>query len=336
MRVAVLSTVYKSTPPSGYGGIERVVHTLVEELVRQGHQVTLFAAPGSFCSGETVNIPGYDPSKAPTTIEDGSKALTEEPLYLAVREYLEDHDVDVIHDWSFLNLFVTRHPERVPFVISTCIPPGPGYRRPNLVACSRAHAALCGKTARFVHYGLDLEKWGYTCAKKKHMVHISKIAKYKGQHLAILAARKAGKELLLAGNIEDRFYFYTRVKPLLMASPNVKYIGEINGTQSCLRDASALIQTPKWFDAFPLVVIESLASATPVIAFREGGIPEQIVDGITGFLCSGVDDLAQAMERVDEIRPQDCRAYAEEHFSARRMALEYAGLYESAVSGERW
>lgn len=336
MRIAVLSTVYKSTPPTGYGGIERVVHTLVEELIRQGHQVTLFATPGSYCSGETVHISAYDPSKAPSTIRGESDALTEEPLYDALRGFLESHDVDVIHDWSFQNLFVTRHPERVPFVISTCIPPGPGYSRPNLVACSRAHAALCGEATRFVHYGLDLENWEYTCTKKKQMVHISKIAKYKGQHLAIMAARKAKKELLIAGNIEDRFYFYTRVKPLLMAYSNVRYIGEINGTKACLKDASALIQTPLWFDAFPLVVVESLASATPVIALRAGGIPEQIVDGVTGFLCNGVEDMAQAMERIAEIRPQDCRAYAEEHFSARRMARDYASLYESAVSGRGW
>lgn len=336
MRIAVISTVYKATPPEGYGGIERVVYTLAEQLVRDGHDVTLFGTSGSYCSGNTMAIPSYDPLKAPTGIKTESDAISEEPLYEKMQEYLREHPVDLIHDWSFQNFYVLRHPEKFPFVISTCIPPLPDYQRPNLVACSRAHAALLGESTRYVYYGLDLNEWKFNYSKKRHFIHISKIAKYKAQHLAIRIARKAGKKLILAGNVEDRLYYYSIIKPLLWISSDIDYIGEIQGTNDHLLEAAALIQTPRWFDAFPLVILEAFASGTPVISFAEGGIPEQIVDGVNGFLCKTSNDLASAMERVLEINPRDCRAYAEEHFSVKRMADDYAELYQRVIDGESW
>ena len=168
------------------------------------------------------------------------------------------------------------------------------------------------------------------------MIHISKIARYKAQHLAIEAARSLKQELWVAGNIEDAWYYHTRIKPLLWVSPTVKYIGEIQGTAKYLKEAKALIQTPRWFDAFPLVVLEALACGTPVIAFSEGGIPEQIVDGKTGFLCKNVDELTEAMKNIDQINPEDCRRYAEEHFTIERMSRDYVDLYRQVINGKKW
>ncbi len=336
MRIAVVSTVFKKTPPDGYGGIERVVHLQVEQLVREGHEVVLFATPGSYCSGKTVEIAEYDPDKAPSGITSKSDAITEEPLYQAMCSYLEAHPVDIIHDWSFQNLFVMRHPERFPFVISICIPPAPNYQRPNLVACSKAHAGICGPTTRFVRYGLDLENFKFNFEKKKHFIHIAKIARYKGQHITILAARKAGVDLQIAGNIEDKIYYNLIIKPLLYFSPRVSYIGEIMGTNSQLCEAAALVLAPLWFDAFPLVILESFAAGTPVISLDQGGISEQIVSGVNGFLCASKDDLSHAMKSIHEIKPKDCRSYAEEHYSVKRMARDYLKLYESAINGDSW
>jgi glycosyltransferase involved in cell wall biosynthesis len=332
----MISTIYHATPPTGYGGIERVVSLLTEQLIREGHDVTLFATPGSHCSARTVEIPAYDPARAPSGVRKGKDILSEEPLYETMSAFFKNHPVDVIHDWSFQNLFVLRHPERFPFVISTCIPPAAGYQRPRLVACSKAHAQLCGGTTRSVHYGLDLKNWAFSYAKKKHLIHISKITPYKGQHLAIQSARKAGQELFLAGNIEERWYYWTKIKPRLWFTPMVKYIGELQGTNTHLKEAAALVQTPLWFDAFPLVILEALASATPVIAFPQGGIPEQIIEGKTGFLCRNTDDLANAMKHIGDLKPQDCRAYAEEYFSVKRMATDYTKLYEAVCNGETW
>ncbi len=336
MRIAIVSTIYKRTPPNGYGGIERIVYTLTEQLIKDGHEVTLFATPGSYCSGKTIEVKGYDPSKAPSCIIKKTDKISEEPLYLAMKEYLMNHPVDIIHDWSFDNLFVLRHPERFPFVITTCIPNPPGYKRPNLVTVSRIHAKILGGKTKNVHTGIDLDNWPYSYKKNEHFVHIAKIAKYKAQHLAIFAARKSDKKLIIAGNIENQRYFNFIIKPLLWISPKIKYIGEIKRASDYLCNATALIQTPKWFDTFPYVILESLASATPVISFAEGGVPEQIEHGVNGFLCKTLDDLIEAMERIHEIKPENCRAYAEEHFSVKRMARDYYEIYQSVIEGETW
>jgi glycosyltransferase involved in cell wall biosynthesis len=336
MRIAVASTVYKRTPPIGYGGIERVVHTLVEELVRQGHAVTLFATPGSRCSGTTIEIPAYDPSRAPSGIRSQADAISEEPLYAALVEHLSRDRFDVLHDFSFDNLFAERHPDRLPVVISTCIPLPPGTRRTNLVACSDAHARSIGGATRFVRYGLNLADWPQRTTKRRHLVHIAKIAPYKGQHDAIIAARMAGRPLQIVGNVEHRLYHRAVVAPMVAVLPQVSYVGEAASTSEALLPAAALIQTPKWFDAFPLVVLEAAASATPVIAYAEGGVVEQIENGVNGFLCKGVMQLAEMIGRLDEIRPENCRAYAEANFSVARMAREYCALYRQAIDGERW
>ena len=336
MRIALVSTAYKATPPTGYGGIERVVYELCEELVRQGHEVLLFAAKGSHCSGRTIEIDAFDPATAPSGVTKQEHIVSEEPVYTAMGAALEEFRPDIVHDWSFQNLFVLRHPARFPFLVSTCVPPAPGYVRPNLVACSRAHAALFGATTRFVHYGLDLSRWPWTKEKAPHLIHIAKIARYKGQHLSILAARRARRPLHIAGNVEDRLYWNLVVRPLVWLTPGVRYVGEIPGTAAHLRQAKALVQAPRWFEAYPLVVLEAGACGTPVIALAEGGIPEQIEPGRNGFLCRTAGELADAMARVDELDPAAARAHAEERFTVARMAREYAELYARARDGERW
>ena len=337
MRIAVLSTVYKATPPIGYGGIERIVHTFTEALIRAGHDVTLFGAAGSRCSGTTIELTAYDPATAPSGVNSRKDIISEEALYDAVNAEHARAPFDLIHDWSFENLFVTRHPDRAPFVISTCIPQPPGFTRANLVACSAAHAATIGGTTRFVQYGLNMNEWAPGTTRTGELVHISKIARYKAQHEAIRAARRAGRTLVVGGNIEDRLYFWTRVKPaLLRAGKAARYIGEVRDTGALLRTAAALVQTPRWFDAFPLIVLESLACGTPVIAYNTGGLPEQIVDGVTGFLCADEATLTARMGEIDRIRPTDCRDYAETHFSVERMVRDYEALYAARRDGETW
>ncbi len=336
MKIAMVSIPYHATPPKGYGGIERVVYELAEELVRIGHEVVLFGAPGSYCSGETVEVMAYDPSIAPSGITKGTSGLSEEPLYEAMVAYLAAHPVDVIHDWSFENLYVLRHPKRFPFVISSCIPPLKGIRRPNLVAASEAHARLFDPPAEVVHYGLQMDRYEVGLEKTEPMIHIAKIAPYKGQHLAIGAAVLARKPLTIAGNVEDRRYFHVLMKPLIAMAPGVRYVGELHGVNRHLVKACALVQTPRWFDVFPLVILEALASGTPVIALRRGGIAEQIEDGANGFLCRNVMDLVRAMKRVETLDPRRCRRIAEERFSVALMAQKYCHLYERVIAGESW
>jgi len=336
MRILVVTTVYNSTPPVGYGGIQRVVHSLTEALARLGHEVILIAPPRSWCSGRTIHVQAYDPERPWGAVRGDDDLLSEEPLYEAMREFLTTERVDIIHDWSFQNLYVRRHPEHTPFLVSTCIPPAPGYERANLVASSAAHARLIGGSTRHIHYGLQLKEWRYETRKTEPPIHIAKIARFKAQHMAILAAMWAGTELVIAGNVENRRYFNAIIRPLLWVTPRVRYIGEIQGTQEHLLRAAALVQTPRWFDCFPLVVLEALASATPVIALAEGGVPEQVRHGETGFLCHDIKELSEAFRHIADIDPAACRADAEMRFSDETMAGNYLRLYRQAMEGDRW
>ena len=337
MRIALVSTVYKQTPPIGYGGIERVVHTLGEELVSRGHEVVLFGTPGSRSSGEVVEVPGYDPGSAPSGRAGGALPLSEEGLYRAMIDYFTDHRVDVIHDFSFDNLYTTRHPDRTPFVTSVCVPvDAASYNRMNVVACSRAHAATIGPGARFVRYGIDLTAFPARFEKQSHFVHIAKIAPYKAQHEALLAAALAGREIRIVGNVEHDRYHRLAVAPLARLLPRAAYLGETQSTRDLLMPAAALVQTPRWFDALPLIVLEAMACGTPVIAYARGGLPEEIEPGVNGFLCDGFGDLVRAMRRIDEIDPRACRAHAERHFAVARMADDYCDLYAQVMGGACW
>ena len=335
LRVLVVSTVYNATPPTGYGGIQRVVHSLVQALVKAGHDVTMMAPPSSHCDGRTIHVSAYDPQRPWHAVRGQGDLLSEEPLYEAMREHLRQERYDLIHDWSFQSLYLQRHPQ-VPHVISTCIPPAQGFSRTNLVACSAAHAQLIGGATRYVHYGLPLADWPFQIRKSQPPIHIAKIARYKAQHLAILGAMRAGTPLTIAGNVEGANYFRWMIRPLLSLARQVRYVGEINGTTQALLPAAALIQTPRWFDCFPLVVLEALACATPVIALRAGGVPEQVIDGQTGFLCNSAGELAQALRRLPEIDPMACRRDAEARFSDHVMADAYVDLYRRVLAGERW
>jgi len=336
MRILIVSTVYNSTPPIGYGGIQRVVHYLTEALVELGHDVVLMAPPRSHCSGRTIHIDAYDPDKPWGAVKGEDDLVSEEPLYEAMCKFLEKEQVDVIHDWSFQNLFVRRHPDQVPFIISTCIPPAVNYSRQNCVASCGAHARLIGENTKHVYYGLPLKDWPYQTNKTTPAIHIAKIARFKAQHLAIIAAIKTGTPLVIAGNIENKMYFNLAIKPFAMFASNIQYIGEIDGTQKHLLETKALVQTPRWFDCFPLVILEALASATPVIALSAGGVPEQIKHGKTGYLCDNVSDLADAFRQLEDIDPAACRADAEARFSNTVMAKSYTDLYQQVIEGETW
>jgi glycosyltransferase involved in cell wall biosynthesis len=334
LRIGVISTVNLPTPPVGYGGIERVVHAFVEELIRQGHHVTMFARPNSHCSGETIEVAGYGQSRA---VSGGRHRLDEEALAEAVEAYVGREKLDVLHDWSLENIFVNRRPEALPFVVSTCVPQAPSYAQRNVIADSAAHAAtLKGGTVPFVHFGIDVSKVPWSPTGGTRLVQVAKISWYKGQDVAMLAAALARRPLDVIGNEEGRRYGRFLVRPMAALLPNVRLLGETRDVEGVLAGARALVLAPRWFETYPLVSMQALCAGTPVVALDSGGLDEQIRHGENGFLARNVFELARAMRDVDQISRQRCRDMAVEQFDVRHMVRRYLELYARVMDGETW
>lgn len=334
MRIAVISTVNLTTPPVGYGGIERLVHIYVEELLRQGHEVTLFGRPGSYCSGRTVAVTQYATAEQSS---GGRHLISEEALYESVRDYVAAEKPDIVHDWSLRNLFVNRHPEAVPFVVSTCVPQPPDYNQANVVAASAAHAAtLKGGRVPFIRFGIDVENIPFAAVGGRRLAHVAKIARYKAQHISMIGAALARMPLDVVGNVEGRRYNKLIVRPLAAMLPNVRLTGESLDVDKTLREALALVLTPRWFETFPLVSLQSMATGTPVVTLSTGGLPEQIEPGVNGYIAKGMGDFVQQLGMVADIDRAGCRATAMERFHVSRMVREYVGLYEQVRDGAAW
>jgi len=334
MRIAVISTINYPTPPVGYGGIERLVHIFVEELIRQGHDVTLFGRPGSTCSGRTIEVAEYAGEKQSS---GGGVLINEEALYRSVRAYVDSERPDVVHDWSLGNLFVNRHPDAVPFVVSTCVPQLPSYNQANVVAASAAHAAsLRDGTVPFVRFGIDVERIPFHPKGGPRLAHVAKIARYKAQHLSMIASALARMPLDVVGNVEGRRYSRLIVNPLAALLPNVRLTGESLNVDATLGEALALVLTPRWFETFPLVSLQSMAAGTPVVTLGTGGLPEQIEQGVNGFIATSLMELVRYLPQVRGIDRARCRELALERFHVSRMVREYVQLYEKVRDGVRW
>jgi len=194
-----------------------------------------------------------------------------------------------------------------------------------------------------IYHGIDLDQFTFNPRPESHLAFLGRIAPEKGLDTAIRVAKRAGRLLRVAAreplrhggdaNVHaDRRHYQHEVKPLLDRR-NARLIGEVDGPQKdeFLRSSAALLFPIRWPEPFGLVMVEALACGTPVIAFRQGSVPEIIEHGVTGFICDDEDDMVDAVRRIDEIDRARCRQIARERFSVARMAGEYAGIYSELV-----
>ncbi|HEU0166892.1 MAG TPA: glycosyltransferase family 4 protein [Chloroflexota bacterium] len=350
MRIAQLAPPFETVPPLKYGGTERVIWALTEELVRRGHDVTLFASGDSSTSAKLVPI-----------VE---RAVWHHPRYelglpfvaLALDElYDRCRDFDVIHNHDQLMALplARRHPETP--TVSTLhgrldLPEyQPLFDRFDdvpLVAISDSQRRPLPRANWLgtVYNGLPVEQFPFEAEPRPYLAFVGRISPEKGVDTAIRVALRAGLPIKLAarmplresGNAEARRdwdYYETIVKPL-MAQPGVEYLGELGNADKTdlLRNALALLFPIRWPEPFGLVQTEALACGTPVLALRHGSTPEVVDHGITGFVQDDEYELVEAVGHVGSIRRADCRAAAERRFSARAMADGYERMYEIALS----
>jgi glycosyltransferase involved in cell wall biosynthesis len=335
VRIAITADPELPVPPRFYGGIERVVHALASGLVERGHDVTVFAHPDS-------TVPG---TLRPYPVDRSDGAVNIVRNAWRVSSGVLRGRFDVVHSFGRLAYIAPLLPARIPVLMT--------YQRPitaNRVnwairlshgsiafsACSRHLLAPVGAHAnRFVVYN-GVSEASYTCTPSvgadAPLVFLGRVEHIKGPHLAIDVARRAGRRLVIAGNVpagpEHRAFFANEIQPRLDGD-RIRYVGPVDdrAKNELLGTASALLMPVLWDEPFGIVMAEALACGVPVIGLNRGSVPEVVQQGVNGFVCDSVEDMVSATGRLGSIDRGACRQTMEERFSNRVMIDAYEAIY---------
>lgn len=335
MRIAQVAPLFESVPPQKYGGTERVVSYLTEELVHQGHEVTLFASGDSLTSARLV--PACERSLRP---EGRCTDAMSYHLPMLEAVFREKDRFDIIHfHVDYLHYPLSRRERHVH--ITTLhgrldLPELANlyheYAEMPVVSISDAQRQPLPwlNWQGTVYHGIPDKLYTFREQPGSYLAFLGRIAREKRPDRAIEIARRTGFQLKIAAKVDksDRDYFEQEIKPLLR-EPRVEFVGEVGGRakEDFLGNAYALLFPVDWPEPFGLVMVESMACGTPVIAWPNGSVPEVMVDGVTGFIVDNVEDAAQAVARISGIDRHGCRTVVQNRFSARRMARDYLDLY---------
>ncbi len=377
LNILHVATINKPiTSKLGYGPIETVIYNLDKGLHARGHRSIVACSSDSAVVGERY-------STVSQSLGDYMRGCSPEAhahvdLHLAgALERAQKGDIDIIHmhEWSE-RVFSGSFNPRVPIVMTLHVPgPNSGftelremrpgvvpYRKPHFVAISdyqrRQYADLV-PIAETVPHGVDVDEYAFRGEPNagKYLFSIGRMARVKGQDVAVEVAKRSGAKLILAGCIQDKRddraffsrlknsfdlvvdvgrhpvgedYFDRVMKPILSSEKQIIYIGELDtaAKKHWFRHAQATLFPIRWGEPFGMVLIESMVSGTPIVAFGRGAVPEIVRDGKTGFVVDSVESMVKAVECIERIDRRDCRRHVAERFSIQRMARGYEALYQ--------
>jgi glycosyltransferase involved in cell wall biosynthesis len=339
MRIAQVAPLIESVPPKHYGGTERIVSYLTEELVRAGHDVTLFGSGDSVTQARL--IPGCRES-----LRLNKQCVDHLAHHLVMIDRVLEHarDFDVIHfHTDYLHFSASRY-LRVPHIttlhgrldLPDLIPVYDRFRHIPVISISNAQRRPLPSAnwVGTIYHGLPQELFRLQPNPGNYLAFLGRICREKRADRAIEIAKRAGMPLKIAAKVDpvDRRYFKRVVEPLLQQS-HVEWIGEISDREKndFLGNAHALLFPIDWPEPFGLVMIEAMACGTPVIAYDGGAVSEVIKEGQTGFIAKNVEDAAEAVHRVPELSRAHCRKVFEKRFTVTRMARDYVKIYKRMI-----
>lgn len=342
MRIAQVAPLYESVPPRLYGGTERVVSWLTEELVSCGHEVTLFA------SGDSVTTARLVPAcKKALRLDANCVDPLAHHILMIERVLSQAQDFDLIHfHIDYLHFPLSRR-EQVPCVTTLHgrldlpdLPPlYKEFREMPVVSISNAQRKPLPwvNWLDTVHHGLPTGLLRQRDGRGEYLAFLGRISPEKGLDRAIQIAIRSGMRLKVAAKIDrvDIDYFEKHIAPMF-EHPLIEYVGEIGNSEKeeFLGNATALLFPIDWPEPFGIVMIEAMACGTPVIAHPFGSVPEILPDGVCGFLVRDLDEAVEAVGRIGEIDRRECRRHFELHFTAERMARKYLNIYRQLIEPE--
>ena len=343
MRIAQISPLFEAVPPKLYGGTERVVHSLTEELVAMGHDVTLFASGDSVTSAKLAAM-----RNQALRLDPSVKDWVAHYMRMVEQVARRADEFDVIH--SHIDYFPLGVLDRQKTAFLTTLHGRLDLPEFQMIYETYGHTPFVSISddqrkpiprlnwARTVLHGMPERRLTPQPVEQSYYAFLGRVSPEKGLDRAIRIASQAGVKLKIAAKVDnaDRAYFESNIQPLLGLG-HVEFIGEINDEQkpAFLSGAHALLFPIDWPEPFGLVMIEAMACGTPVIAMRRGSVPEVMEDGLTGFI---VDNEAEAIAAIPRIKTLDrakVRQRFEQRFTARRMAQDYVNLYEELIAAKK-
>ena len=347
MRIAILAPPYLPVPPKQYGGTERIVSLLTEELVNRGHDVTLFASSDSVTSAKLVSVVGN------ALGNDGTKKTSALLPLLHIREcFRHEKEFDLIHNHAqYLSLFLAEHasipvvhtwhgsyyegevPEEKRQVLRT-------FKDQKFISISNNQQLGMPELSYMgtVYNGLSLRDYPFHETSGNYLLWVGRITEKKGPLVAIKTAKTLGIPIKMAAAIDpiDQPYFDTVIKPELDSSA-VSFVGEISQRYMAelYGNAIATLYPVTWHEPFGLVMIESMASGTPVVAYNMGAVPEIVEDKKTGFVIpkeEGIEGLVHACQSIHTISRLACRQKVEQQFTVNAMVDSYEAIYQRLIS----
>ena len=343
MRIAQVAPLYESVPPKYYGGTERVVSYLTEELVRQGHEVTLFASGDSETTARLV-------AACPRSLRLDKQCIDQLAHHIVMLEsvFQRASEFDIVHfHVDYLHFCMSRR-QQITHVttlhgrldIPDLFPLYREFRDMPVVSISNVQREPLpwANWQATVHHGLPTDLYRFREQTGSYFAFLGRISPEKRVDRAIEIAKRVQIPLKIAAKVDrvDRKYFKTTIEPLLCDSL-VEVVGEIGDREKdeFLGNAYALLLPIDWPEPFGLVMIEAMACGTPVIAYCGGAVPEILEEGRAGFIVEDLEGAVKAARRIPKLSRKRCREVFEQRFTATRMANDYVKVYERLINHKR-